>query len=52
MSCGVVILLVMEWRCLPEGWIVGEVTLGVYPAEQCNGVAGGLPWLRLWRGRG
>jgi hypothetical protein len=27
-SCGVVILLVAEWRCLPEGWIGGEATLG------------------------
>jgi hypothetical protein len=28
-SCGVVILLVVEWRCLPEGWIGGEATLCV-----------------------
>jgi hypothetical protein len=29
MSCGVVILLLVEWRCLLEGWIGGEATLGV-----------------------
>jgi hypothetical protein len=26
-SCGVVIVLVVERRCLPEGWIGGEATL-------------------------
>jgi hypothetical protein len=29
MSCGVVILLVVECRCLLEKWIGGEATLGV-----------------------
>jgi hypothetical protein len=35
-SCGVVILLVAEWRCLPEGWIRGEVTLGALPVDRGN----------------
>jgi hypothetical protein len=26
-SCGVVILLVVEWRCLQGEWIGGEATL-------------------------
>jgi hypothetical protein len=36
MSCGVVILLVVEWRCLPGGWIGGEATLCVQPVERSN----------------
>jgi hypothetical protein len=36
MSCGVEILLVVEQRCLPGGWIGGEATLCVLPAEWSN----------------
>jgi hypothetical protein len=54
-SCGVVILLVVEWRCLPGGWIRGKRH---YACNRQSGVTewvGCLPWLRVlsvWRRRG
>jgi hypothetical protein len=46
-SCGVVILLVVERRCLPGGWTGGEATLLCSRQSGVTEWVGWLPWLRV-----